>query len=73
MILDTHKEIIHLKELGFDEKKAEGIVQLHVKTSEQLATKADIAHLEDIMKFDRTLLVGIFLMMLVYLIKTFVH
>lgn len=52
MILDTHKEIGYLKELGFDEKKAEGIVQLHLKNGEYLATKEDIAQLERVTKAD---------------------
>lgn len=44
MILEAHKKyyIEHLKELGFDEKKAEGIIELHIESGSNLVTKEDL-------------------------------
>lgn len=101
-MLNIHKEIEHLKELGIDPELAESIVKSHTKGDANLVTKADLkAELQELkiemlkadneLKqeisdikgdikalnrdkiFDRGLLLGIFLMMLGYLIKTFIN
>jgi hypothetical protein len=54
MILDTHKEIEHLKELGATQKLAEGIVQLHTKSDDHLSTKADLVATKVDLKTDIT-------------------
>lgn len=44
MILETHKKyyIEHLKEVGAKPELAEAIVELHIESGEQLATKHDL-------------------------------
>jgi hypothetical protein len=77
MILDTYKEIEHLKEVGADLELAKAIVELHTKSDEHLVTKADlkaeIDRIESMMKVDRALLLGVFLMLLCIFIKIIIN
>lgn len=58
--LDTHRAINVLKEHGFDEKNAEGIVEvLKAQNVEHLATKEDVLALKaDLFKWLAVVLVG---------------
>jgi hypothetical protein len=54
MILETHKKyyIEHLKEVGAKPELAEAIVELHIESGEQLATKHDLKDAKSELKGD---------------------
>jgi hypothetical protein len=83
MMLDTHKEIQRLVDLGFDQVKAEAIVSLHLRSDEHLATKADLLQVKTELSgeikalqrdnlFDRAILLLIFAIVLTPLLKTLI-